>query len=669
MHTKKLIAIIFLLICANIFAADLPDKRPQAPNRVARVTDGPIVSDDWAFHKIGALWTRVTNFGKTGDDAYQGRTPSCDWPGGSGNSYLYRGSLWLGGFVDGTVHVTEPEDQEYAPISEVVEYTNTDRAAFETYTKYYDVQAPLASGHFPLGLEVTERTYSWAESFRDDFIIYEFTIKNVGIDSDGDGYPDTPRDIDDFYFTYRLDGDVSKLPDWDAEYRFSNQDDLTGVNSSWGLLDLFPDWKAVTGSTEQEINEALGVPDSSMMFMWDGDNPGYPAYDGGPDDDSFNPGVSGSYQTPGFLGFRVLKTDPPSLKPSAFHANHIYNDPQSDQEAYDRMMAPKEFESDGPSGVIVDPQGNPFPLDYRAVLSLGPLDKLAAGDSVVVTCALGVGVDSVRAGIYSLIELTKIMNVAKMIVDADYSLNADVPDNPTISVETYVENNIADGVRITWDKAPSEHPNFVGYRLWRGERDDKNSIAWKPLGPGFYEKSDTSQTWPPETATDDPNSFEYIDRDITRGLVYFYAVTSYANDPLFGPNDPTPSANSLSIVPSALPQNNTKNIMVVPNPYVGSASWNNPRPGDGGNWEHRLRFINLPSDAVIKIFTLDLDFVKEIRSGDIAIVADDFNPPENTGVAEWDLITRNDQEAAPGIYIYYVESSQGTKVGKFVIVR
>jgi hypothetical protein len=42
----------------------------------------------------------------------------------------------------------------------------------------------------------------------------------------------------------------------------------------------------------------------------------------------------------------------------------------------------------------------------------------------------------------------------------------------------------------------------------------------------------------------------------------------------------------------------------------------------------------------------------------------------NASVAEWDLITHNNQEAAPGIYMYVVDSpSAGQTVGKFVIIR
>jgi len=666
-----IIGLAFLLaIDTAAFAAD-KDGQKNVLQKSAGSTEDPIVDNDFKWHQVGSIWSRVTNFGKTGDDAYEGRTPSGDWPGGSGNSYLYRGSLWLTAKVDNVVHSTQPEDNEYAPLAPVSQIFNGDIAASETYTKYYDVKAPLAAGHIPLGLEITERTYAWSESFRDDFIIYEYTIKNVGIDSDGDGLWDTPRDLNEFYFTYRLDGDVSKLPDWGAEYRFSNQDDHAGVNSSWGILDLFEGWKDVIDSLQDLGEDPLGVPDSSLTFMWDGDNPGYPAYDGGPDDDLFNPGINGKYQTPGFLGFRILKTEPETFKPSAFHTNHIYNDPATDKESYDRMMAPKEFEKDGPSGVLINPATKkPFPNDYRAVLSVGPLDVFKAGDSVKVVCALAVGADSVRAGIYSLMELVKVTNTAKRMVDDNYQVKVRLAPAPAMEIKEYSENGVTTGMRVRWSKTPEDSSTFQGYKVWKSSgRDQNNNFIFQPLGAGTYNKKEQIN-WPPPVAADDPDMYEIIDTSIVIGFDYYYSVQSFSEDPDYGYSETSIVNNIQTIIPANRPQNNLNNVKVVPNPYLGSARWNNPRPNDADAWQHRIQFTNLPADATVKIFALDLDFIAEVKSGDIARISRDFIPAPNLGVAEWDLITRNNQEAAPGIYIYVVDSpTAGQKTGKFVIVR
>ncbi len=655
--------LVLLFLCfwtITVMGAD-----PQGSNKSfakrSHAKIGPIVEDDWAYHRIGTIWSRVTNFGKTGDDSYENRTPSGDWPGGSGNSYLYRGSLWLTARVDGVIHSTQPEDTEYAPIDSVHVITGDDaRAEQDTYTKYYDVVAPLASGHFPLGLEVTERTFSWSESFRDDFIIYEYTVKNVGIDSDGDGYPDTPRDLDEFYFTWRLDGDVSKLSNWPTEGAYVHRDDHAACNASWDFIDLFPQWAGVDhGLTDEQA-------DSAMIFMWDGDDL-EPSEMEGIDDDSGNPSADGTLQSPGFLGFKILKTDPPTFQPTSFHTNHIYNDPNTDQESYDRMMKPQIFE-----GILVDPStGKAFPNDYRAIITLGPLETLAAGDSVVVTAALGVGCDPERGGIYSLMTLVEIMDMAQRIIDKDYAVPFEPPTAPGLEVMEHVVNGVTEGVKVVWDNSAEFNENFQGYNVWKSSgKTASGAFDWSPLGAGTY-KDSTDGTWPPP-AGDDPGTYQLIDNDITNGFDYYYAVEAFTSKlpQPFGRMESN-RLNTLKVITPANPvADDLSNVKVVPNPYIGSVAWNNSIPSDADPWEHRLQFINLPADATIKIFTLDGDYVDEIKAGQSARKSEAFAGASSMSVAEWDLITRNNQDAAPGIYIYVVDSpSAGTKTGKFVIIR
>jgi hypothetical protein len=87
----------------------------------------------------------------------------------------------------------------------------------------------------------------------------------------------------------------------------------------------------------------------------------------------------------------------------------------------------------------------------------------------------------------------------------------------------------------------------------------------------------------------------------------------------------------------------------------------------------------------IKIFTVAGDLVEVIKSTDPvndalrASVTDDngitrpgFNRQQDTandGEARWNLISRNGQDVVSGIYLFTVESSQGTQRGRFVIIR
>jgi hypothetical protein len=329
------------------------------------------------------------------------------------------------------------------------------------------------------------------------------------------------------------------------------------------------------------------------------------------------------------------------------------------------------FEEQGPSGIVVLPtSGEVYPLDYRGFFTLGPLDTLAAGDSVVITMALGVGVDPDSGGFNSLVELVKNMNIAQLVVDNNYELASLSPPAPSVAVQTsHDANGLTAGVKVIWDRSAEDHANFTAYRVSRSlEKDLSGAQIWEELA---YFDSEDSGNWPPMT---DPESggYQFIDSDVVNGFDIAYSVQSISvelPDP-FGVQESNILTSLKVISPANATARSLDRVKVVPNPYIGSALWNNPVPSDVDAWEHRIQFINLPADATIKIFTLDGDFVDEIRAGEGVRQSESFSSEAASSVAEWDLITRNNQEAAPGIYLYVVESpSAGEKVDKFVIVR
>ncbi|MFA4839054.1 MAG: hypothetical protein WC703_06235 [Candidatus Neomarinimicrobiota bacterium] len=684
-YSKKMKNIIKILLTGlfifNIAIAADQAKKPTRLSKISLSTLSPIVDDNYKWHKIGNIWNRCSNYSYMGDDSYTNRTPSGDYPGGSGNSYLYRGTLWLSAFVDGTFHSTQGDDHEFSPLDSVhVDTSATARSEEDTYTKYYDVSAPLASGtHFPLGLEVQERTYAWSASYAADFIMYEYTIKNVGVDSDGDDLPDTPRGLKDFYFTIRFDGDVSKLPQWAAESKYCNIDDHAMSNSQWDWIEKFADPIDPNDNKSQMAGRNHGLTaadaDSHMIIMFDGDNPSYPA-ENGQANDFGNMSADGVLQTPGFIGIKILKSVP-ELKPSSFHVCQIYNDPTTDALTWSRMISSPVFE-----GIFSNPTtGKPYAYDFRGILTFGPLDTLPPGDSVVVTTALGIGCDFDSGGVYSLVKLVKIMDVAQFIVDNNYSLDPNVlaPPAPSVELVQNIDENstygypVTNGVKILWDTTAVLHSNFQTYKVSKGLKSGSGSVEWNTLAS--YTDTVGTTSWPPPRCADG-KKFQYVDNDITKGLVYYYSVQAFTkniSEPIpFGVvNTNITDSKSMKIIAPANPVSTQtlKNVKVVPNPYLGSASWNNRTPSDSFAWEHRLQFTNLPADATIQIFTLDGDYVAETKANKTVVVGEEVSP-NAASVAEWDLMTRNNQEAAPGIYMYVVKSpTLGETVGKFVIVR
>src|SRR5262245_16598989 len=73
-----------------------------------------------------------------------------------------------------------------------------------------------------------------------------------------------------------------------------------------------------------------------------------------------------------------------------------------------------------------------------------------------------------------------------------------------------------------------------------------------------------------------------------------------------------------------------------------------------------LKFVNLPSRAIIRIYSLSGILVNVLT----------HNDPGGSGEATWNLRNRNNQFVASGVYFYHVEGPDGkTKVGRFTVVN
>jgi hypothetical protein len=98
---------------------------------------------------------------------------------------------------------------------------------------------------------------------------------------------------------------------------------------------------------------------------------------------------------------------------------------------------------------------------------------------------------------------------------------------------------------------------------------------------------------------------------------------------------------------------------VVPNPYVGSASFEPERFAVSGRGERRMEFRGLPQRAVIRIYTVRGDLVRTLE-----------HDGSNDGFVPWDLRTKDNLDVAPGLYIFHVDGADlGTHVGKFAVIK
>jgi len=98
---------------------------------------------------------------------------------------------------------------------------------------------------------------------------------------------------------------------------------------------------------------------------------------------------------------------------------------------------------------------------------------------------------------------------------------------------------------------------------------------------------------------------------------------------------------------------------VVPNPYLGAASFE-PAPFNiKGRGERRIEFRGIAQGGVIRIYNVHGDLVQTLRQdGSLE------------GFVAWNLRTKDNLDLAPGLYLFHVEApGQSTFTGKFAVVK
>lgn len=170
-----------------------------------------------------------------------------------------------------------------------------------------------------------------------------------------------------------------------------------------------------------------------------------------------------------------------------------------------------------------------------------------------------------------------------------------------------------------------------------------------------------------------PNQFFWYDCNATNGFTYYYAVTSFdrgyesqsSQQGLEKFDNCTVAKGQPFGCPSELvaismeveAQSDLYKVYVVPNPYRSGGS--RLTSENYHNFPDELvRFVNVPPDCTIKIFTVSGDLVWENEQ------------VGNGGNVTWDLKNRGAESVTSGVYIYRVEKPDGDSVfGRIVVIR
>ena len=111
---------------------------------------------------------------------------------------------------------------------------------------------------------------------------------------------------------------------------------------------------------------------------------------------------------------------------------------------------------------------------------------------------------------------------------------------------------------------------------------------------------------------------------------------------------------------AALTADALTDIYVVPNPYVATSVFEPRNPiARTERGERRLYFANVPRTCTIRIYTLAGELVETLHH-DSAL---------DDGKVFWDLRTKDNMNLAYGLYLFHVDSPEGTFIGKFAVIK
>lgn len=614
-------------------------------------------------NKIGLT---LTNYGFIGTN-FSSYAPSFEYPLGSSHMHMVRGGPWIGAlsadengaFIgvsiaaeDGAAGGSSPPAAEFTPAGTYVMARSTlpksryyDRDAvseLDFISSYSDRPADPRKRHRPLNLVVNQYAFEWSFSQYGHLVILHYVIRN-------DGPP--LRDVWVGMYDELASGDMGLQNSYPPTGWFSKKY-LTWVDSLTMLTERFCQGRPYPAQCHYNlVPEIVGVK---------------------------------------FLG--AIPGDPSDTtrKQITFAAwNYAPGSPARDVDSLKyEIMTTGRTQSLSPLPDSLAPgTGDPVTL-----LAVGPFRTINPGDSI--------SVDFAYLGALSYEDLSKRAIVAQRAYDLHYI----VPVPPPSPAFTAVARG--NSLDFYWDDSPEAFVDptspigrdFEGYRLYIGEsRDSLDLLVQLDLGAAPHDTTgfnswprpcdevapprsmpDTVRLCPPVEIDGVTYHYKYTVRHLRDGFKYYGAVTAFdLGTPDIESLESGFAQNELMAVPAPAPGEVSGGVTVFPNPYKVEASWDRGRQAR----DHYLWFANLPLLCKLQIFTLSGDLVYKSdfdgRSYDGSNARGIFRPgTDPTSVLSgsmfgWDMITRQGQAIASGLYMWAVEDKQTGKrqTGKFLILK
>ncbi len=365
------------------------------------------------------------------------------------------------------------------------------------------------------------------------------------------------------------------------------------------------------------VDDLVGFDQTTgLAYMYDKD--GDPIYPDRPDGEKISTTAIGQIllEAPVPGGSVTAATEKsPALSWSGFNWWDWNSDVTGESDAYSRLSSDEKD--------IALPASA---FDYRMQTGIGPY-SVNAGDTArfVMAYVMGDGVSQPASSLGSLFENTGVLVAFHA---GDYHLAEVSPPAPI------VEDPVVTGLAalVSWSADAESDPSFDHYNVYRS----------RATAVGPWELLAT-----PAAGT---NSYEV---DLEPGFGQFFRVTSVGQAGMESNGNSAWSKTLEPVEGSVAPVDRLDRITVAPNPYVGSAEW------ELVDYEGKILFSNLPERCSLQIYNLTGDLIYSVEHHDV-----------DRGTETWNLLTRDRQSVASGLYLYSVTApGLGQKIGKFAIIN
>jgi hypothetical protein len=234
----------------------ITQQKPEAQQRVHRVGNVNFCITNWGFFGSQSRELYESVGGCFNPNPTEERpAPSFEMPPNSGLEYLFQGGLWIGAIVEGPTKVetlvTVACDGWFwiyemaPPIGEegaIIERSNRpgsscfDLSAVseqDIIAHFADTanapltQQPITNDwdgrpHIPIGVAITQKSYSWSYEYAKDFVLIDYVIKNVN----------ETKSINNMWIGIYIDADVSHTSESPYANEAGAQDDIAGYVDS-----------------------------------------------------------------------------------------------------------------------------------------------------------------------------------------------------------------------------------------------------------------------------------------------------------------------------------------------------------------------------------------------------------------------------------------------------